>query len=91
MVDFQSHPDGYYKFILVYQDHLTKFVLKALKIERADEVAINWINISTFFGAPSILQFANYIVSSLKNYWPELKIIHGIVKIKVASNELIKT
>ena len=27
LIDFQSHPDGNYKFIMVYQDHLTKFVV----------------------------------------------------------------
>jgi len=26
LIDFQSHPDGKFKFIMVYQDHLTKFV-----------------------------------------------------------------
>jgi len=36
LIDFQSHPDGKYKFILVYQDHLTKFIiLKPLEHKRA--------------------------------------------------------
>jgi len=27
LIDMQAQPDGNYTFILVYQDHLTKFVL----------------------------------------------------------------
>lgn len=38
--DMQSQPDGDYKFILNYQDHLTKFVvLRPLKTKTAEEVA----------------------------------------------------
>ncbi|XP_060854887.1 KRAB-A domain-containing protein 2-like [Metopolophium dirhodum] len=84
LIDFQSHPDGKYKFILVYQDHLTKFIiLKPLEYKRAEEVAFNLIDIFTLIGAPSILQsdngreFSNNIVSNLKDMWPELKIVHG--------------
>lgn len=84
LIDFQSHPDGKYKFIVVYQDHLTKFIiLKALEYKRAEEVAFNLIDIFTLIGAPSILQsdngreFSNNIVSNLKDMWPELKIVHG--------------
>ncbi|GFO32290.1 integrase core domain protein [Plakobranchus ocellatus] len=41
LIDFQSHPDGEYKFIMAYQDHLTKFVfLRALKTKLAEEEAI---------------------------------------------------
>lgn len=40
LIDYQSHPDREYKFVIVYQDPLTKFViLRALKTKRADEVA----------------------------------------------------
>lgn len=84
LIDFQSHKDGKYKFIMVYQDHLTKFiVLKPLEFKRAEEVAHNLIDIFTLLGAPSVLQsdngreFANQIVSNLKILWPELKIVHG--------------
>jgi hypothetical protein len=39
LVDMQSLPDGYYEFIMHYQDHLTKFsVLKALTSKSAAEV-----------------------------------------------------
>ena len=84
LIDFQSHPDGDKRIILVYQDHLTKFVvLKALKTKRAEEVAYNLIDIFTLIGAPSVLQsdngreFSNQIVSNLKEYWPQLQIVHG--------------
>ncbi|VVC46293.1 Ribonuclease H-like domain,Integrase, catalytic core [Cinara cedri] len=84
LIDFQSHPDGKFKFIMVYQDHLTKFfVFKPLEFNRAEEVVYNIIDIFTLLGAPTILQsdngreFSNQIVSNLRNMWPELKIVHG--------------
>ncbi len=40
LIDYQSNPDGNYKYILNYQDHLTKFCfLKPLEITTAAEVA----------------------------------------------------
>jgi hypothetical protein len=84
LIDYQSHPDGKFKFIMVYQDHLTKFVvLKPLEYKRAEEVAYHLIDIFTLIGAPSILQsdngreFSNKIVDNLKLMWPDLKIVHG--------------
>ncbi|CAK1589526.1 unnamed protein product [Parnassius mnemosyne] len=84
LIDFQSQPDGDNKFIMVYQDHLTKFVvLKPLKTKRAEEVAHTLLDIFTLLGAPAILQsdngreFSNRIIENLKTYWPTLKIIHG--------------
>ncbi|XP_056647529.1 KRAB-A domain-containing protein 2-like [Diorhabda sublineata] len=69
---------------MVYQDHLTKFViLRALKTKHAEEVAYNLLDIFTLIGAPAILQsdngreFVNLVVSNLKIYWPNLKIVHG--------------
>ena len=39
-INMRSNPDGEFKFILNYQDHLTKFILlRALKSKRAEEVA----------------------------------------------------
>jgi len=84
LIDFQSHPDGKYRFIMVYQDHLTKFViLKSLEFNPTELGAYNIIDIFTLIEAPSVLksnnnkEFANQIVSSLKDYWPELKLVHG--------------
>ncbi|XP_023214332.1 KRAB-A domain-containing protein 2-like, partial [Centruroides sculpturatus] len=84
LTDMQSQADEEYKFILVYQDHLTKFVqLRPLKTKRAEEVAHVLLDIFTIFGAPSILQsdngreFANNIIKEMCNMWSELKMVHG--------------
>lgn len=56
----QSEPDGEYKFILNYQDHLTKYVvLLPLKTKTAEEVADNILDIFCLFGAPNILHSDN--------------------------------
>lgn len=40
LIDLQTQPDNEFKFILNYQDHLTKFVvLRPLKTKTASEVA----------------------------------------------------
>jgi len=84
LIDMQAQPDGNYKFILVYQDHLTKFVnLRPLTHKRAEEVAYVLLDIFTTFGAPAILQsangreFANKVVEELCSMWKDLKIVHG--------------
>ncbi|CAI6360566.1 unnamed protein product [Macrosiphum euphorbiae] len=84
LIDMQAQPDGNYKFILVYQDHLTKFVLlRPLTHKRAEEVAYVLLDIFTTFGAPAILQsdngreFVNKIINELCNMWEDLKIVHG--------------
>ena len=73
LIDFQSQADGEFKFILVYQDHLTKFViLRSLKTKQASEVVEQLLDLFLLFGAPSILQsnngleFANRIIVSRK-------------------------
>ncbi|XP_071053668.1 KRAB-A domain-containing protein 2-like [Onthophagus taurus] len=84
LIDYQSHADGKYRFVLVYQDHLTKFViLRPLESKRAEEVAYHLVDIFTTFGAPVVLQsnngreFCNRIIEELKSLWPELKLVHG--------------
>lgn len=58
-------------------------VLKALTSKRVDEAAYNLVDIITLLGAPLILQysngwqFANNVVSSLKDYWLALKMVNG--------------
>lgn len=60
MIDLQSQADGDFKFILVYQDHLTKFVrLRPLKSKTAEEVAYHITDIFCELGAPTILQSDN--------------------------------
>jgi hypothetical protein len=84
LIDLQSHRDGDYVFIMVYQDHLTKFVqLWPLKSRRAEEVAYHLLNIFLTFGAPAILhsdndrEFSNRVISELCAMWKDVKIVHG--------------
>lgn len=72
LIDMQAQPDGDYKFICVYQDHLTKFViLRPRRHKSAEAVANVLLDIFTLFGAPAILQsdngreFVNKIISEL--------------------------
>ena len=56
LINFESEPDGDFKYILTYQDHLTKFVLlKAITSKRAAEVAI----CSTFSARSALQLFCN--------------------------------
>jgi len=60
LIDMQSEPDGYYRFITNYQDHLTKStILRHLKSKTADEVAYQLMDIFCMFGVPFILQSDN--------------------------------
>ncbi|XP_055932879.1 KRAB-A domain-containing protein 2-like [Argiope bruennichi] len=84
LIDLQSNSEGEYKFIMVYQDHLTKFVqLRPLKTKRAEEVAYHVLPIFLTFGAPAILQsdngreFSNQVVSEICAMWKDVKIVHG--------------
>ena len=72
LIDMQNQADGEFKWILVYQDHLTMFVqLHATKSKRAADVAYHLLNIFCIFGAPAILQsdngreFASSIITEL--------------------------
>ena len=84
LIDMQSMEANKSKWILVYQDHLTKFcVLRALTSKCASEVAYQLVDIFLLIGAPMILQsdngaeFTSSIIEELKIIWPDLKIIHG--------------
>ena len=56
LIDMQSLSDGEYKWIMVYQDHFTKFVsLRPLKAKSAVEVATNLFDIFSIFGVPYML------------------------------------
>ena len=60
LTDMQSQPDGDLKWILVYQNHLTKFVkLRLVRSKRAPEIAYQLLDIFSIFGVPSILQSEN--------------------------------
>ena len=83
-IDMQSCPDGDFKYIMVYQDHLTKFThLEALKTKSALEVAFNLINIFKIFTAPLILhsdngrEFVNKVIHEMLLLWPACKMVNG--------------
>ncbi|KAL7305521.1 hypothetical protein TKK_0002257 [Trichogramma kaykai] len=84
LIDFQSHRVDNYKWILVYQDLLTKFtVLNALKTKNAEEIAHCLVRIFSTFGAPCLLHsdhgrdFVHAVIRELKKLWPELVLVHG--------------
>ena len=84
LIDMQSEPDGHYRFIMNYQNHLTKFtILRPLNSKTAEEVAYQLMGIFCMFGAPFILQrdngreFANKIIQNLAAMWPGMKLVHG--------------
>ncbi|XP_047497850.1 KRAB-A domain-containing protein 2-like [Penaeus chinensis] len=82
-VDVKSLPQAQFKWIMVYQSHLTKSViLRALASKRAAEVAFQLLDIFLLFGAPVILQsdngseFTAKVRSELKELWPRLILVH---------------
>ena len=84
LIDMQSEPEAYYRFIMNYQNHLTKLtILRPLKNKTAEEVAYQVMDIFCMFGAPFILhsdngrEFANKIIQNLTNMWPGMKLVHG--------------
>ena len=84
LIDMQSSQQGQIKWIMVYQCHLTKFViLRSLSSKRAAEVAFQLLDIFLLFGAPIILQsdngseFTAQVLTELKDLWPRLVMVHG--------------
>ena len=84
LIDMQSMKQGEFRWIMVYQDHLTKFcVLRPLISKRAAEVAYPLLDIFLLLGAPCILQsdngseFTARIIVELKELWPDLVLVHG--------------
>jgi len=84
LIDMQSPPNGQHTWIMVYQDHLTKFcILRPLSSKRAAEVAYQLMDIFLSIGASQILQsdsgsvFTAAIITELKELWADLLIVHG--------------
>lgn len=84
LMDFQSMPDGVYKWIMHYQDHHNKLsFLCPLTSKCAREVALRLVEIFTFIGAPYILQMDNgrefvaKFIEELKKIWTDMIIVHG--------------
>ncbi|KAL1492015.1 hypothetical protein ABEB36_012520 [Hypothenemus hampei] len=83
LIDYQSMQDGQYKWLLNYQEDLTKFIcLRPLKSKTPAEVAKELLKIFLELGPPSILQndndreFVDGIIMELVKLWPDLKHIH---------------
>ena len=84
LIDMQSTPIRGYKWILQYQDHLTKFCyLRALTSKTATCVAEALLEIFLLQGCPGILQsdngreFCNAVIRELMILWPDAKIVNG--------------
>ena len=84
LINFQTLPDGEFKYILTFINHFSKFcVLRPLTSKRAEEVANTLLPIFLTFGAPVILhsdngrEFVNVVISELSTLWPELKLVTG--------------
>ena len=59
-IDMQSNPDGEYKWIMVYEDHLTKYcIVLPGKTKTAEETAEKLKFIFSILAAPVILQSDN--------------------------------
>ncbi|CAF1106796.1 unnamed protein product [Brachionus calyciflorus] len=78
LIDMQTLPDGEYKWLMVYQDHFTKFLqLRPLRAKIAIEVASALIDVFSILGVPYLLQsdngreFRNQILFSFKSMWPD--------------------
>ena len=82
LIGMQSQPD--FIWILVYQDHLKKFVeLHPVMSKCAPEIAYQLLDIFKSFGSSSILQidnrkeFVNSVITELSAMCDGLKIVHG--------------
>ena len=83
LIDMQTMASGPHKWILVFQDHMTKFcVLRPLTSKRAAEVAYHLLDIFLLISAPHILQsdngfeFTASVITELKVLWPDLLMVH---------------
>lgn len=98
LIDMQSRRHNDYRFIMYYQEHLTKYiVLKPLKSKCAEEITYNLIDIFTLFGAPAILQscsgkkFVTSVINKLHDIWDEVKIDCGWPKHSESQESIEKT
>ena len=80
LVNYQTSPDGEFKYALHYVEYLTKYhILRPLKSKCAKEVALELLYIFLDFGAPVVLQsdngreFTAQIIRELTEIWPSLK------------------
>lgn len=84
LIDMRSQPDGKFKWVLRYSDHLTAFSHSVpLEDKNAKTAALALLPILLSFGAPSILQsdqgpeFAGEVVDAIHEIWPECHMVKG--------------
>ncbi|KRZ48615.1 KRAB-A domain-containing protein 2, partial [Trichinella nativa] len=93
LINFQTMPDGDFKYIMINLNHIKKFcILSPLMLKRAEEVASKLLESILTFGAPIILQsdncreFSSAIIAELKTCWPELKLVTDKLAIWMREN-----
>lgn len=82
LIDMSSCNSTNYRYILNYQDHLTKFcILRPMETKDALSTTILLIDIFSLIGCPKILQCDNGLEfrlhSQIYDIWPDLQIVHG--------------
>ena len=87
MIDLQNTDEVNipYNFLMVYQDHFTKFILlRPLRHKSAEEVVDNFLDIFSLLRPPHIIQSDNgrefknvNLASMVREKWPDSKIIYG--------------
>lgn len=94
-IDMQEEPDGEYRYIIVYEDEVTKFVqLKALKSKEVGNIAAALLEVFTTFGTPCVLQSGSdeqtaiEITNLLKDKGQQVK--HEKVSLEEPNNEINK-
>ncbi|XP_063372179.1 KRAB-A domain-containing protein 2-like, partial [Cydia amplana] len=84
VIDLRSAPDGDFKWLLMYQDHGTRFIqLRPLQTNLPTELALELVKIFLTFGAPFVLQsdngqeFIAKVVEEVLKIWPDCRILQG--------------
>ncbi|XP_046626230.1 zinc finger protein 135-like [Neodiprion virginianus] len=94
IIDMRSDQVLDYKFILVYEDQASKFViLRPLRSKDMNAVVTELFDILTIIGPPRVLQsgngreFASEIVHELRSLWTDLLMVHGNVQMSTTSTK----
>jgi len=84
LIHYRTEPDGEYKWLLHYKEHLTRFsILRPLEFKKAALVARELLQIFLLCGVPRVLQsdngreFCAEVISELASLWPQLVLVNG--------------